>query len=406
MLSKQMVFNLENSSAIRRMFLDGQEMAERVGAENVCDFSLGNPAAPVPEKFTNALLETIHNSDSLELHGYMNNAGYPEVRQAVADHLNRRYDLDLTYENIVMTVGAAGAINIVFKTILDIEDDVIVFRPYFGEYRSYVSNWHGRTVEVDPLIPSFQPDMLDFERKVDSRTKAVIINNPVNPSGVVYSRETLVKIAEILEKKQQQYGHEIYLISDEPYREIVFDGVEVPFMTTIYPNTFVAYSFSKTLSIPGERIGYLVVPPAMKDWQVMANAVTVANRVCGYINAPSLLQKAVAQCLDEACDIGFYDKNRQMLFQGLTKLGFECVNPQGTFYLLVKSPERDEHRFVERAKAHNLILVPGSTFAMPGYVRLAYCVSPDVIQRSLPQFAKLALEYALQAGSMFDCRGC
>ncbi len=396
MLSKQMLYNLENSSAIRKMFIEGQELAEKVGAENVFDFSLGNPVAPVPKAFTEALVDIVRTEDSLALHGYMNNAGYPEVRKAVADHLNRRFDLGLTEENVIMTVGAAGAINIVFKAILDIEDDVVVFRPYFGEYRSYVSNWHGRIVEVDPQLPSFQPNLEDFARKVDARTKAVIINNPVNPSGVVYSAETLASIAKILEEKQKRYGHEIYLISDEPYREVAYDGVEIPYVTKFYDNAFVAYSFSKTLSIPGERIGYLIVSPEMKQWREMANAVTVANRICGYINAPSLLQKAVARCLDEKCDIAFYDNNRKLLWGGLTELGFECVKPEGTFYLFVKSPEPDEHNFVARAKAHNLILVVGSTFAMPGYVRIAYCVSPDMIRRSMPHFEALAKEYALR----------
>lgn len=395
MLSKQMLYNLENSSAIRKMFLEGQEMAAKVGAENVFDFSLGNPVAPVPQAFTDALLDIIRSEDSLTLHGYMNNAGYPEVRKAVADHLNRRFDLGLTQENVVMTVGAAGAINIVFKAILDIDDEVVVFRPYFGEYRSYASNWHAKIVEVDPQLPSFQPDLEDLGRKITPRTKAVIINNPVNPSGVVYSADTLRSIACILEEKQKLYGHEIYLISDEPYREIAFDGAEIPYVTKFYGNTFVAYSFSKTLSIPGERIGYLIVSPEMTRWQEMANAVTVANRVCGYINAPSLLQKAVARCLEEKCDIAFYDNNRKLLWGGLTKLGFECVKPEGTFYLFVKSPEPDEQRFVARAKTHNLILVAGSTFAMPGYVRIAYCVSPDTIRRSMPRFEALAAEYAL-----------
>lgn len=395
MLSKQMLYNLENSSAIRQMFIEGQELAARVGAENVYDFSLGNPAAPVPEAFTQALLDIIQTEDSLALHGYMNNAGYPEVRQAVADSLNRRFGLSLGMENIIMTNGAAGAINIVFKAILDVEDDVVVFRPYFGEYRSYVSNWHGRCVEVDPLLPSFQPDLADFEQKIDERTKAVILNNPVNPTGVVYSAETLESIARILERKQAEYRHEIYLLVDEPYRELAYDGVDVPYVTKFYGNTFVIYSFSKTLSVPGERIGYVVVPPAMADWENMANAVTVANRVCGYINAPSLLQKAVARCLDEKCDIGFYDRNRRLLYDALTGMGFQCVRPEGAFYLFVRSPEENEKQFVARAKKHNLILVSGSTFSMPGYVRLAYCVKTDMIQRSLPAFEDLAREYSL-----------
>lgn len=391
-----MIYNLENSSAIRMMFIEGQELAARVGAENVYDFSLGNPVAPVPEEFTKALLEVIHTENTLELHGYMNNAGYPEVRQAVAENLNRRFDLNLNYENIIMTVGAAGAINIIFKTILDIEDDVIVFRPYFGEYRSYVSNWHGRTVEVDPLLPSFQPDLEDFERKIDARTKAVIMNNPVNPSGVIYTEETLKGIAAVLEKKQAEYNHEIYLLLDEPYRELVYECDSIPHISHFYKNVFTAYSFSKTLSIPGERIGYVVVPPEMTNWKEMANAVTVANRVCGYVNAPSLLQKAIAKCLDVRCDIGFYDHNRKLLYNSLTQMGFECVKPEGTFYLFMKSPEPDDKKFVANAKRHNIIFVSGATFAMPGYVRIAYCVDPDMIERSLPHFKDLALEYGLQ----------
>ena len=395
MLSKQMIFNLKNSSAIRKMFVEGQELAAKIGAENVFDFSLGNPAAPVPEAFTNALTDVIREEDSMTLHGYMNNAGYPEVRQAVADHLNREHGLKLDARNIVMTCGAAGGLNIIFKSIVDIEDDIIVFRPYFGEYRSYASNWHAHVVEVDPLLPSLQPDLADFERKIDARTKAVIINNPVNPSGVVYSEETLQQLAAILKKKEEQYRHEIYLLVDEPYRELAYDGVKVPYVTKYYDNTFVVYSYSRTLSIPGERIGYVVIPPDMKDWEEMAGAISAANRLCGFINAPSLLQKAVARCQDVKCDLDFYDRNRKLLYGTLTELGFECVKPEGTFYLFVKSPEPDEANFVARAKRHGLLLVVGSTFAMPGYVRIAYCVSEDMIRRSLPHFKALAEEYGL-----------
>lgn len=395
MYSKQIRYNMENSSAIRQMFLEAQELAAQIGAENVCDFSLGNPVAPVPDRFSQALVDLVRQEDSLALHGYTNNAGYPEVRQAIAEHLDRRYGLTLTAGNIVMTVGAAGAINIVMKAVLDPGDEVAVFRPYFGEYRSYASNWYANVVEVDPLLPSFQPDLADLERKLTPRTKLVLINNPCNPTGVVYSEQTLRGIAAVLERKQQEYGHEIYLFSDEPYREIVFDGKQVPYLTKYYANTFVGYSFSKTLSVPGERIGYLVVNPGMADADGMANAVTVANRVCGFVNAPSLMQKAVALCLDEACDLEFYDRNRTRLYNGLTRLGFACVKPEGTFYLFLKSPVPDEQDLVARAKRYGLVLVAGSTFAWPGYVRLAYCVQPQVIEKSLPAFAKLAAEYGL-----------
>ena len=395
MLSKQMRNNMQNSSAIRQMFVEGQELAAKVGPENVFDFSLGNPAAPVPDAFNQAIVDLVREEDSLSLHGYMNNAGYPDVRQAVAEHLNRRYGQSLTAENILMTVGAAGGLNVICKAVLDPGDAIAVFRPYFGEYRSYASNWYARVIEVDPQLPSFQPDLEDLAGKIDETTKMVIINNPVNPSGVLYSAETLAAIARILEEKQRQFGHEIYLVSDEPYRDLVYDGGKAPYVPDFYANTFVCFSFSKTLSVPGERIGYLVIPSAMAEWRQMAEAVSIANRVCGFLNAPSLIQKAVARCLDVQCDLEFYDRNRKLLYEGLTKLGFACVKPEGAFYLFVKSPEPDEHAFVARAKKYNLILVSGSTFAMPGYVRLAYCVSTDKIQRSLPKFAELAKEYGL-----------
>lgn len=395
MLSKQILYNLEDSSGIRKMFMEAQELAAQIGAENVCDFSLGNPVAPVPEAFSRALVDLVREEDSLALHGYMNNAGYPEVRRAVADNLNRRFGTAFTQDHIIMTVGAAGAINIVFKAILDPGDEVAVFRPYFGEYRSYVSNWYSKIIEIDPVLPDFQPDLNDFERKITPRTKAVIVNNPCNPTGVLYTEETLRGIAGVLQRKQREYGHEIYLIADEPYREIVYDGAKVPFLTDYYANTFVAYSFSKTLSVPGERIGYLVVNPAMADSGAVANAAAVANRVCGYVNAPSLLQKAAARCLEETCDLAFYDRNRKKLYDALIGLGFFCVKPEGAFYLFVKSPVPDEEEFVCRAKKYGLVLVAGSAFSFPGYVRLAYCVQPQVIEKSLPAFAKLAGDYAL-----------
>ena len=392
MLSKQMLYNLENSSAIRKMFIEGQELAQKVGAENVFDFSLGNPVAPVPKAFNDALIEIIQNENSLTLHGYTNNAGYPEVRKTVADHLNREFGLGLTEENVVMTVGAAGAINIVFKAILDIDDNVVVFRPYFGEYRSYASNFHAQIVEVDPQLPSFQPDLEDFARKVDARTKAVIINNPVNPSGVVYSEETLRCIAKILEEKQKLYGHEIYLISDEPYREIAYDGVEIPYVTKFYANTFVAYSFSKTLSIPGERIGYVYVPSSAADGKALYAAVAGAARGAGHVCAPSLMQKVIARCARLRPDLESYDRNRRALYEGLTAMGYEMAKPDGAFYLFIKAPGGDANAFSEKAKQKDLLLVPGDGFGCPGYFRICYCVSYDMIQRSLPVFRALIEE--------------
>lgn len=393
MISKQMQQEIAGSSAIRAMFLEGKEMAKQVGAENVYDFSLGNPMTPVPASYNQAIIEAVQTESSLELHGYMDNAGYPETRQAVADNLNQRFGTDFAYTHIVMTVGAAGALNVVFKTILDPGDEVLALAPYFGEYRGYVANHQGILREVKPDIPSFQPDLADLEAKITEKTKALMINNPVNPTGVIYSEGTIQKIAAILEKKQQEYHHEIYMVSDEPYRELVYDGNEVPFLTKYYDNTFVTYSFSKSLSIPGERIGYIAACPRMADCGQAIQGLSVANRILGFVNAPSLMQKALITSMDARTDVDYYDRNRQLIYGKLTELGFTCVKPQGAFYLFLKSPEPEEKKFVETAKKYHILLVGGSSFSCPGYVRLAYCVSYEMLERSLPAFEKLAEEY-------------
>lgn len=395
MVSKQILEDISNSSAIRAMFIEGKALAERVGAEHVYDFSLGNPCTPVPEAYTRAMLEIIEEEDSLELHGYMDNTGYPGVRKAVADSLNRRFGTRFDAGNIIMTVGAAGAINVILKVLFDPGDELMVFAPYFTEYRNYCGNWRGVLSVVEPDYETFLPDFEDMERKLSPKTKAVMINNPVNPSGVIYSEDTIQKIAALLEKKQQEYGHEIYIISDEPYRELVFDGKTTPFLTKYYQNTFVTYSFSKSLSIPGDRIGYLVVPREMADFDTVFQGLAIANRITGFINAPALMQKAVARCLEEQTDVEFYDRNRKRIYEALTGLGFSCVKPEGTFYMFLKSPEPDEKQFVAKAKKHHIMLVNGTTFACPGYVRLAYCVPYEMIERSLPAFGELAAEYGL-----------
>lgn len=395
MISKKMQQDIKNSSAIRAMFQEGRAMAEEIGAENVYDFSLGNPMTPVPAEFNQAVVHAVQTEASVELHGYMDNAGYPEVRQAVAEDLNRRFGTEFEGKHIVMTVGAAGALNVVLKTLLDPGDEVLALAPYFGEYRGYVANHQGVLREVQPDTETFQPDLADFEAKVTESVKAVIINNPVNPTGVIYSAETVQKMADILRKKQEEYGKEIYLVSDEPYRELAYDGNEVPFLTQYYDNTFVTYSFSKSMSIPGERIGYIAACPNMADCAQAVSGLSVANRVLGFVNAPSLMQKALAASLGARTDVGYYDRNRQLIYESLTKLGFECAKPQGAFYLWVKSPDPEEKKFVEAAKKYHLLLVGGTTFSCPGYVRLAYCVSYEMIQRSLPAFEKLAKEYHL-----------
>lgn len=395
MIAKQMEKEVAGSSAIRAMFLEGKELAARFGAENVYDFSLGNPMTPVPEAVNQAIIDSVKEEHSMELHGYMDNAGYPETRAAVAENLNSRFGTGFTLEHIVMTVGAAGALNIVFKTILDPKDEVLALAPYFGEYRGYVRNHQGVLKEVQPDYDTFQPDLADLERQISEKTKAVIINNPVNPTGVIYSEETIGEIAAILTKKQKAYGHEIYIVSDEPYRELVYDGLKVPFLTKYYDNTFVTYSFSKSLSIPGERIGYVAVSETMADRKQVTGALSVANRMLGFVNAPSLMQKAIARSMDACTDVAYYDRNRKLIYEKLTELGFQCIRPQGAFYLFIRSPEAEEKKFVEAAKKYNILLVNGSAFACPGYVRLAYCVSYEMIERSLDAFEKLAEEYSL-----------
>ena len=396
MISKKMQQAVANSSAIRAMFLEGKELAAKVGVENVYDFSLGNPMTPVPAAYNQAIIDAVQNENSLELHGYMDNAGYPKTRQAVADNLNQRFGTEFLGQHIVMTVGAAGALNVVVKTILDPGDEVLALAPYFGEYRGYVANHQGILIEVTPDMDTFQPDLEDMERKITEKTKAVIINNPVNPTGVIYSEETIQKMASILEKKQEQYGHEIFMVSDEPYRELVYDGNQIPFLTKYYQNTFVTYSFSKSLSIPGERIGYIAVSPRMADCEQTCSGLSVANRMLGFVNAPSLMQKALIRAIDSTTDVAYYDRNRKLIYDKLTQLGFACIKPQGAFYLFIKSPEADEKKFVEQAKKYHILLVGGTTFACPGYVRLAYCVSYEMIERSLPAFEKLAEAYGLK----------
>lgn len=394
MISEKMEKMVSNSSAIRQMFEEGNRMAKLYGKENVYDFSLGNPNLPAPKRVKEAIVEILNEEDTLTLHGYTNsNAGYMEVRDAVASSLNKRFKTSLAGNNIIMTVGAAGGLNVALKVLLNTDDEVIVFAPYFSEYRSYVNNFDGVLVEISPNTENFQPKLDEFERKITKRTKAVIVNAPNNPTGVVYPEETVVRMAEILEKKQQEYGNDIYLLSDEPYRELVYDGAEVPYLTKYYDNTIVVYSYSKSLSLPGERIGYVVVPDEVSESGKVIAAMNVANRILGFVNAPTLQQKIVQKCLEEQTDISYYNRNRETLYKGLTDCGFSCIKPEGAFYLFMKSPIEDEKEFCRQAKELHILLVPGSSFGCGGYVRIAYCVSYETIVNALPKFKELAKKY-------------
>ena len=393
MISKKMQQLVSGNSLIRAMFEEGKELAAKYGKENVYDFSLGNPSVEPPAEVKQAIIDIVNEEAPNYLHGYMSNAGYEDVRLTIAESLNRRFGTDFTEQNIIMTVGAAGGLNVVFKTILEQGDEVIAFAPFFVEYRNYVENYGGNLVVVSPDMETFMPNIAEFETKITEKTKAVIINTPNNPTGVVYSEEIIRKLAAVLEKKQEEYGHEIYLVSDEPYRELVYGDVEVPYITKYYANTIVGYSYSKSLSLPGERIGYLTVPNEMADFKNVIAALGIATRVLGFVNAPSLQQRVIARCIDAKVDVSVYDKNRKLLVENLRKFGYECASPDGAFYLFVKALEEDDTAFSNRAKKYNLLVVPGSGFGCPGYVRISYCVDYDMIERSLPFFEKLANEY-------------
>ena len=396
MIAKKMVKYVEGSSVIRAMFEEGKKMAAKYGAENVYDFSLGNPSTLPPKEVNEAIIDIASNEDPNRLHGYMNNSGFEDVREAIAQSLNKRFDTHFSQKNILMTVGAAGGLNVILKSIIDPEDEVIAFAPYFGEYNNYVANFDGKIVAVSPNPPSFQPNIKEFAEKITPKTKAVIINNPNNPTGVVYSEKTIKELAKVLEDKQKEYGTAIYLIADEPYRELAYDGVEVPYLTKYYDNAIVGYSYSKSLSLPGERIGYLVIPDEADDFENLIAAANVANRILGFVNAPSLQQLVIKKCLDASTDISIYDTNRTLLYDKLTSLGFECEKPQGAFYLWMKTAEPDDVAFATKAKEFNLLIVPGSSFMCPGYVRIAYCVEKAMIERSFAAFEKLAQSYGLK----------
>ena len=394
MIAEKMQNMVKNSSAIRAMFEEGNRLAKIYGPENVFDFSLGNPNVPAPQAVKDAIIEILNEEDPVALHGYTNsNAGYEDVREAVAASLNERFATAFAGKNIVMTVGAAGGLNVALKILLNPGDEVITFAPYFGEYRSYTANFDGVLVAISPNTEDFQPKLDEFEAKITAKTKAVIVNTPNNPTGVVYSEETIKKMAAILEAKQKEFGTDIYLISDEPYRELAYDGVEVPYLTKYYANTIVGYSFSKSLSLPGERIGYLVIPDEASDSNDLISAASVATRILGFVNAPTLQQKMVVKCLNEQTDISYYDRNRETLYNGLKECGFTCIKPEGAFYLFVKSPVENEKEFCEAAKKYNILIVPGSSFGCPGYVRMAYCVAYETIVNALPKFKELAKEY-------------
>jgi aspartate aminotransferase len=393
MISEKMVTLVKNSSVIRQMFEEGKRLSKIYGADKVYDFSLGNPSVVPPKEVKEAIIETLTNENENLVHGYMNNSGYEDVRSNIAISINKKFGTTLNERNLLMTVGAAGGINVIFKTLLNPGDEVIVFAPFFGEYRNYADNFNSNLVVVSPNTETFQPNLVEFEEKITAKTKVVMVNSPNNPTGVVYSEDTIKELAEILIKKEKELNTSIYLISDEPYRELVYDNIKVPYLTKYYHNTIVAYSFSKSLSLPGERIGYLVMPDELDDSEQIIAAANVANRILGFVNAPSLIQRIIPKCLDLQIDIEIYNRNRELLYNSLTEYGYDCIKPEGAFYLFIKALEEDDINFVKEAKAYNILIVPGSSFGCPGYCRIAYCVDYSVIENSLEGFRQLAKKY-------------
>ena len=394
LVSEEMYELGSKRSAIRELFEYGKKRAEVVGAENVYDFSLGNPTVPAPDCVNETIRELTEELNSIQLHGYTSAQGDLECRQATADYLNRTYGTHFHADNFYMTMGAAASLSICFKALTtDRDDEFITIAPFFPEYRVFVESAGAKLVVIPPDTSNFQIDFDALEKSLTPHTKGVIINSPNNPSGAVYSAETIAHLAEILRKKSVEFGTEIFILSDEPYREIAYDGVEVPYVTEFYDNTLVCYSYSKSLSLPGERIGYVLVPDEAYESKKIYAAICGAGRALGYVCAPSLFQKVVTRCIGATGDIGLYKKNRDILYKGLTDIGYECYKPDGAFYMFVKALEPDADAFCEKAKEEDLLIVSATGFGCPGYVRISYCVDEDMIRRSFAAFERLYKKY-------------
>ena len=379
-------------STIRTIFEFGRKRAAEVGEENIFDFSLGNPNVPTPEFVKDAIIEILNTMEPTAIHGYTVAPGNPQVRETLAQSINKCFDKHFTGKNIFITAGAAAAITICFKALAEPGDEFITFAPYFPEYKVFVESVGATLKVVKPRPEDWQIDFEDLRSLINANTKAIIINSPNNPSGAVYSKETITKLTAMLKYQSNQYGRKIFLICDEPDRELAY-GVDVPYVTDYYWNTLVCYSYSKSFSLPGERIGYIVVPNAVDEFDKVFGAVAGAARVLTHVNAPSLWQLVIAKCADKKIDISPYERNGKLLYEGLIDAGFECVKPQGAFYLFPKCLEEDDYAFCERAKKYDLLLVPGTDFGCPGYFRAAYCIKTETIERSLPLFKQLANEY-------------
>ena len=393
MLSQKMLELGKKSSVIREIFEYGRVRKSEIGAENVFDFSLGNPSVPAPQKVTDVMNRLIAETPAEVLHGYTSGAGDMNVRTAIAENIKNKFQVEANANLIYMTCGAAASLTITLNAIAEEGDEVIAFAPFFPEYRVFVEQSGAKFVPVSCKNDDLQIDFELLEKSINPNTKAIIINSPNNPSGVIVPEKDIIKLAELLNKKQAEYGKEIFLIADEPYRELVFTGEKVAYIPAYYDNSFVCYSYSKALSLPGERIGYIFVSPTMKDCADAFAAICGSGRALGYVCAPSLMQYTIAECLNDTADVSVYEENRKILYDGLTDIGYTVIKPDGAFYMFVKSLDEDAYKFYERAKKFELLLVPSDSFGCPGFVRVAYCVDTDLIKRSLDAFKKLYEDY-------------
>ncbi len=380
-------------SCIRELFDYGLRKAREIGPENVYDYSIGNPSVPAPEAVKEAILEIMAKENSTAVHGYTAAVGTVDVRKTVADDLNERYGTKIRPENMFFTCGAAPALVAILRALAIENSEFVIMAPYFPEYTVFINCAGGKPIIVPADTKTFAINVEAIEKSITANTQAIIVNSPNNPSGVIYTREELVALAEVLERKSREYGHPIYLIADEPYRELVYDNAEVPFLPTIYRNTIVCYSYSKSLSLPGERIGYVCVPDEVEDSQNVYFAIAGAARACGHVCAPSLMQKVINLCAQVRPDVEIYDRNRKTLYDALTAMGFRCIKPNGAFYMLIEAPKGNGNEMSDRAKELNILMAPGDGFGIPTFCRLSTCVSPDMIQRSLPAFKALMDSY-------------
>ncbi|TCO73837.1 pyridoxal phosphate-dependent aminotransferase [Marinisporobacter balticus] len=392
MFSEKVITSLNKSSWIRAMFEEGARLSQKYGEENVYDFSIGNPYAEPPLKVVETLKKYIL-SDEKGMHRYMSNAGFSDVREKIAKSLEKESGVALNANHVIMTVGAAGGLNVVFKSLLNPGEEVLTFAPYFVEYNTYVDNHGGKLVALPTDPATFEPDLAILEKGITPKTKAILINIPNNPTGVIYSEEKLKAMDQLIKRKESEYNTTIFILSDQPYAEIVYDHMKVPSLLAIFDNAIIVNSFSKSLGLAGERIGYIAASSRIKDVDLLCNALALCNRTLGFVNAPALFQKVVGDTLDAKVDIEGYKKRRDFLYEHLTKLGFECVKPQGAFYLFPKALIADDIEFVKRATKYNLLLVPGSGFGCPGYFRMSYCVKFGMIERSIAAFEKLVEEF-------------